>query len=158
MAKINSQAIEVWNQKSVPVILRRPKGKPLRMRLPWSKTNRQWLQAAKRTKPIWDEQLKCWQLPKAWFNDLVNRSLFLFGECWIIQPYREMEKCAPACMNAIHHECECSCMGANHGAGYDGSWWVVSETFAFRWGEEELACRLLTVKNIQVFQSIGVDL
>lgn len=92
-------------------------------------------------------------MPKSWFNDLVNRSMWRFGAVWIIQPFREMEKCAPACLNAIGHECECSCMGQNHGAGNDGSWWEVSETFAFRWGEQELACRLLTTKDIPVHEN-----
>ena len=35
-------------------------------------------------------------------------------------------------------------MGANHGIGNDGSWFEVSDTFSTRWGERELACRLLT--------------
>jgi hypothetical protein len=38
-------------------------------------------------------------------------------------------------------------MGANHGFGNDGSWFEVSETFATRWGEEELACRLMVKRD-----------
>jgi hypothetical protein len=38
-------------------------------------------------------------------------------------------------------------MGRHHGAGNDGTWFEVSDTFATRWGEKELACRLLTAKN-----------
>jgi hypothetical protein len=34
-------------------------------------------------------------------------------------------------------------MGANHGAGNDGSWFEVSDAFAFRWGDQYLACRLM---------------
>ena len=150
-------ASEVWNQKSVPVVLRRPKGLPLRLRLPWNKNNRWWLKADHRGDPTWVDQLKCWETPKAWLNQIVDQALIDFSQIWIIQPYREMEKCAPACMNAMGHECNCSCMGANHGAGNDGSWFEVTETFAFKWGEEQLACRLLTRKNIQVFQNLSVD-
>ena len=63
-----------------------------------------------------------------------------------LQPYREQEVCARACQEAQGHECQCSCMGANHGIGNDGSWFEVSDTFSTRWGERELACRLLTAR------------
>jgi hypothetical protein len=34
-------------------------------------------------------------------------------------------------------------MGLHHGAGTDGSWFEVSDTFATRWGDQKLACRLM---------------
>jgi len=122
------------------------RGQRLRARLPYAETNRAWLQNGRRTRPIWVSSKQYWELPKAWFNDFVNRCLERYGKVYIIQPYREQEKCAPACLNATGHECECSCMGQNHGAGNDGSWFEVSETFATRWGNRQLACRLLTAK------------
>ncbi|HTY69916.1 MAG TPA: hypothetical protein VMH36_24890 [Alphaproteobacteria bacterium] len=135
----------IWNQTVIPVVLRRAgKGKRLRVRLPYAETNRQWLQNHRRISPVWVGAQKYWELPKAWFNDFVERSLARYGKVYIIQPFREQEKCAPACLNAVGHECQCSCMGANHGAGNDGSWFEVSDAFATRWGEQELACRLLT--------------
>src|SRR5579871_938530 len=137
----------VWNQGRVPVVMRRMgRGQRLRARLPYAETNRAWLQNGRRTRPIWVSSKQYWELPKAWFNDFVNRCLERYGKVYIIQPYREQEKCAPACLNATGHECECSCMGQNHGAGNDGSWFEVSETFATRWGNRQLACRLLTAK------------
>jgi hypothetical protein len=63
------------------------------------------------------------------------------AKLYIIQPYREQEKCSPSCQDAEGHECQCSCMGRYHGIGR------VSDTFATRWGDQELACRLLTVKK-----------
>ncbi len=81
----------------------------------------------------------------AWFSDLVERCLDRYGKVYIIQPFREQEKCAPACMNATGHDCQCSCMGANHGAGLAGGRWkVIDEAFATRWGDELIACRLLS--------------
>lgn len=137
----------VWNQTNVPVIIRRAKaGQKHRLRLPFSETNRDWLRNNRRDRPVWLTDGKYWEIPKAWFNDFVERSLKRYGQVWIIQPYRESEKCAPACMNARGHECQCSCMGENHGAGNDGSWFEVSEAFAIRWNEEELAARLLVAK------------
>jgi len=138
---------QVWKQTKVPAILRRTgKGQRLRARLPYASTNREWLQNDRRTAPTWIAKERYWELPKAWFNDFVDRALDRYGSVYIIQPYREQEICAPACLDARGHECQCSCMGANHGAGNDGSWFEVSETFAARWQEMELACRLLTKK------------
>jgi hypothetical protein len=137
----------IWNQNKIPVVLRRgKKGHRLRVRLPFSNDNRNWLRDGRRTSPVWVSERKYWEIPTTWFNNFVERALQKHGKLYIIQPYREQEKCAPACMNALGHECQCSCMGANHGAGNDGSWFEVSETFATRWGGQYLACRLMTAK------------
>ncbi|WP_031260578.1 hypothetical protein [Mesorhizobium sp. LNHC252B00] len=144
----DAQLKRVWNQEAIPVILRRiGKGEKLRVRLPYGEGNRKWLRNERRHRPEWIEELRCWELPKAWLNDFVDRALVRYRSVYIIQPYREQEKCSPACLNATGHDCECSCMGENHGAGNDGSWFEVSETFATRWGGPELACRLLTAKS-----------
>lgn len=144
----------IWRQDFVPVIVRKGVGYPLRVKLPnpqdnweWRRVARIWLRAqrARGRIPEWLPQYRGWEVPKAWFNDLVAQMLAKYGKVFIIQPYREQEKCAPACMNAVGHECQCSCMGANHGAGGPGAgWFTVSETFATKWGEEHLACRLMT--------------
>jgi hypothetical protein len=138
----------VWNQTRIPVVLRRGgKGQRLRIRLPFAEDNRPWLQADRRTAATWLREHRCWEVPKAWFNEFVEKALHRYGFLYVIQPYREQEKCAPACLNAVGHECQCSCMGANHGAGNDGSWFEVSETFATRWGDQRLACRLMIRKD-----------
>ena len=135
---------KVWNQKEIPVILRRGgKGQRLRAKIPYAADNKKWLQNARRLSPEWVERLQCWELPKAWFNDFVVWALERYRKLYILQPYREQEKCSPSCLNALGHECQCSCMGANHGAGNDGSWFEVSDAFAVRWGDQYLACRLM---------------
>ena len=144
LEETDARLLAVWNQSSIPVILRRgEKGQKLRVRLPYGQDNRQWLRNGRRA-PTWDPVGRWWETPKAWFNDLVERSLTKYQQLYIIQPFREQEKCAPACMNAMGHECQCSCMGANHGVGNDGSWFEVSDIFATRWGESHLACRLMS--------------
>lgn len=136
-----------WNQTRIPIVLRRNgRGDKLRVRLPYAKDNFIWLKNGRPRDPKWSERHKCWELPKSWFNDFVERCLRRFGALYVVQPFREQEKCATACLNAAGHECECSCMGANHGAGNDGTWFEVSDTFATRWGDRELACRLMKVK------------
>jgi len=135
----------VWRQKRIPVVYRASGSGPLLLRLPYAKDNYAWLRGYNQRKPKWDPQYKCWHTPRSWFNRLVDRCLNRFGKIYVIQPYREQEKCAPACWNAKGHECQCSCMGANHGSrSPEGRWFIVSNVFATRWRDQELACRLLT--------------
>ncbi|WP_426313525.1 hypothetical protein ACN9MF_17980 [Methylobacterium fujisawaense] len=145
----DAQVERVWNQKFVPVAWRHnERGEKLWVRMPYASTNRAWLQKSGKKSPEWIQAHKRWETPKSWFDDLVDRFLERYGKVYIIQPFREQEKCSPACQNAKGHECQCSCMGANHGAGNDGSWFEVSETFATKWSETQLACRLLTKRPL----------
>lgn len=144
----SSRLVAMWQQQVIPVAWRSgAKGAPLLAKLPYRGDNKAWLGSMGRSRPDWNAEQKYWEIPKSWFNTLVDRSLERFGKIYVVQPYREQEKCAPACMNAAGHECQCSCMGANHGAGNDGSWFEVSETFATRWHSAELACRLMIKKD-----------
>lgn len=138
-----------WAQKNIPIVLRRTgRGERLRARLPYADDNRAWLQDGRRQAPEWvGGGGRYWEMPKAWFDDFVNRALQRYGKVYIVQPYREQEKCSAACQNAIGHECQCSCMGRHHGAGNDSSWFEVSDTFATRWREKQLACRLLIARE-----------
>jgi len=138
----------IWNQSRDPVILRRTeKGERPRIRLPFSEDNRAWLQDGRRTEPVWNPEEKFWEVPKKWFNGVVRAALDRYGRLYVIQPYREKEVCAPACWNAVGHECQCSCAGENHGGGRHGGWFEVSEAFATRWGERRLGCRLMVAKR-----------
>ena len=150
----NLKLKQVWHQGKIPVLLRRGEGYALQVRLlnhlrssEFSHDQFRFLRSIRPTghAPKWLTRYKSWELPQSWFNDLVGNILRVHGKLYIIQPYREQEVCAPACMNASGHECQCSCMGANHGAGGpDGAWFVVSDTFATRSGDSHLACRLMT--------------
>ncbi|MEO9896240.1 MAG: hypothetical protein ABJD13_07710 [Paracoccaceae bacterium] len=144
MDKSSEHLKAVWAQIKIPVILRRTgNGEKLRMRSPDGLIDDSWLTGSKQRRLTWISHERCFEAPKLWFNHLVERCLEGWKAVYVIQPYREQEKCSPACMNATGHECQCSCMGMNHGAGNDGSWFEVTEAFATRWGERELACRLM---------------
>jgi len=129
----------------------RDKGRGLALRLPYADDNRQWITSLhpRGRDPIWRKRERYWELPKSWLNVIVNRLLLRFGSVWIIQRLRVQEKCAPACMNAQGHECACSCLGANHGMGISNGWFLVSDTFATRWQETDVSCKLLkrTIKR-----------
>lgn len=138
----------IWNQKIIPVIFRSLSERKVRIRVPFNSDNREWIKEGHRNKPKWDINQKCWILPNSWFNDIVNKCIDKYSKVYIIQPFRKQEKCAPACWNAKYHECNCSCMGANHGnRSPNNDWLIISETFATKWGEKEYACRLLSTKK-----------
>ena len=141
------KAREVWNQKHTPVIYRGGVGRPLLFKCPYREDNRIWLQTCQKNAPVWNKEKRHWKLTKSAFNKAINQSLEHWGKIYIIQPFYEFEKCAPSCMTATGHVCQCSCMGENHGAGGPNSDWInISDAFSFRWREDSLACRLLTAK------------
>lgn len=149
MDEVSTERLKkIWNSgTSNPVILRRGVGKQLALRLPYRKDNFFILRKGRNNKPSWNDSQKYWELPKTWFNALVEELLHDFGRLYVVQPFRAQEKCARACWEARGHECNCSCMGAGHGSQYNGSgWFEVSEAFATRWGEQELSCRLMVRK------------
>lgn len=138
----------IWEQTSIPVVIRKSGPGPVLARLPYAIDNRSWLQAGRRTKPKWNKEHKRWEIPKAWFENLISTSLKRYGQIYVAQLYQEQQKCAPACWNAAGFHCECSCMGEHHGTGQpDANWHEVSETFGFRLEEKRYACRLITRKN-----------
>lgn len=134
----------IWNQGSVPVVWRGGSVRPLVVRLPYALGNREWLAESGNRRPEWLAEDKMWSIPKSWFEYLLQRAIGRYGAVYVIQPFWKTETCAPACWNALRAECECSCMGANHGSGNpEGRWHIVSETLAVRLGTREFSCRLL---------------
>jgi hypothetical protein len=135
----------LWLRKQVAMIYLSGEEERLLVSLPYADANRKWLRDGRHHKPRWNDSYRCWELPKAWLNDLVKEVVARYDKVYLIQPYGAHEKCAPACWNAEGFECECSCMGANHGAGAPPDpWTIVSETFAFRGIGQDLSCRLIT--------------
>jgi hypothetical protein len=76
----------------------------------------------------------------------IRLCLGVYGQTYVIQRDRPLQKCAPACWNAVGYDCECSCLGENHGSETPLAH-VVSDTFAFQRGGRKLALRLLTRKG-----------
>ncbi len=139
---------ELLEQQEIPVLYRTgKKGLPLYVKLPFDNMNMLWLRNNAARKPKWNTKYKWWETPNTWFNDLVTRSLHKYEKVYIIQQYREQQKCAPACWKAGGHKCQCSCMGVHHGSDNPANgWYVVSDTFATKWDDTSVACRLMTKK------------
>ena len=145
MGDANLKAI--WRQANVPVIFRRSRPLPILVRVPFAKGNFEWLRDGRKSKPRWNDQFKAWEIPVVWFDSVIKLCLRQYQSAYVIQLYREQQKCAPACWNAEGFHCECSCMGENHGGGHPGgNWYEVSETFAVSWGEQRYSCRYLRTK------------
>ena len=138
----------LWSQQFIPVVVRQGSSEPILVRLPYADDNRTWLRGDHRNQPTWNSDAKYWSVPKSWFDDVVHRALIRYGKAYVIQLYKRQQTCAPACWNAKGFHCECSCLGAHHGNGHpSGAWFMVSDTFAFNWGDTEYACRLITAIN-----------
>jgi hypothetical protein len=136
----------IWRQGRIPVVFRRNRPLPVLVRVPYAKDNRDWLRVT-RTMPKWNSQYKAWEVPQSWFEAMVRKSLRRYREAYVIQLYREQQKCAPVCWNARSFHCECSCLGANHGMGQpNGNWYEIVATFAVLWGIQRYSCRHLKVK------------
>lgn len=135
---------EIWCQKEIPVVCRPGGSQRLLVRLPYAADNRLWLKGNHRNDPSWNRQHKRWETAKSWFEDVVKRALAKFGRVYVIQPFRTHETCAPACWDAKGIECECSCMGQNHGSGNPvGRWYVISDALAVNWGPRQYSYKLV---------------
>ncbi len=138
----------IWRQSAIPVIYKQKRPQPVLVRVPYAANNYLWLRGDQQRKPAWNAQFKCWETPQSWFDYAIKLTLQKFGKVYVVQLHREQQKCAPACWDAKGFNCECSCMGANHGSGHPGgTWHEVSDTFAFSWGQRKYACRLVSAKN-----------
>lgn len=141
-----SEIREKWRHQTIPMAIRSDeKGTKVLVHLPFADGNKIWVRSLGKTKPEYIRDQQAWELPKSWFNIFVEAALERYGKLYVVQPYRAFEVCAPACRNAKGHDCNCSCMGQNHGAGDEGGWFDVSETFSIRWGQKEMALRLMTM-------------
>lgn len=130
------ESTEGKNQVKIMIPIVERTSTNIRIQIPYASDNREWIRKSQRKIRIrWDPIAHAWIAPKSKFNEMTERCLKRYGQVYVIQPYNESERCAPACWNATGHLCECSCLGANHGTGQpDGSWFIVSESLAIRKG------------------------
>jgi hypothetical protein len=135
----------VWRNGRVPVVYKPDGTEPLIVRIPFRNDNRDWLLGRGRS-ITWVAQFHAWALPRGRFNDIIERALQRYESCYVIQEFRPLQKCCAACWDAKNFDCECSCLGANHGSGAALEY-VVDEVVAFEWSGRQLSCRLLTRKE-----------
>jgi hypothetical protein len=143
-------AKRAWNQKESPVILRRRKqngrNQRLRIRLPAQGNHFILLKGSNKFnhKPIYVEKGSFWEVPYQRLNDLVEVLAKFYGKVILMQPVKEKQVCARKCMEASGFECECSCLGANHGSeNMTSSWYEVDDTYAVRYGSDQVSLKLI---------------
>ena len=149
-----SSATEAWQQKDIPVIVRTRKrggGNPkLRVRLPEYGDHYTLLKGTNKynRNPVEVPAKRYWEVAYRRLNGLVEILANFYGKVILIQPVREKQVCARKCMEATGFECECSCLGANHGAyNMDSSWYEVDDTYAVRHGSEYASLKIIAPKD-----------
>jgi len=143
MASDREHIRNVWLQNTIPVIQRPETGK-LKIKPPGNLFYHEWIHRPKKHTPIWINNY--YEVPASWLSWLVRTCLNQYGQVWIIQPYNDKEICSTSCQNAKGFECQCQCLGENHGQGDDGGggWYEVSDALKIRWSGKYVAARLLT--------------
>jgi hypothetical protein len=102
--------------------------KSLEVHLPYSKSNRGYLQylrsSDRRTNVNYDADTQRWTLPASQYALLRSELLAKFGTIDVTIEGATLERCTSMCANAnpgTADKCECVCLGTNHGqseAGY----------------------------------------
>lgn len=123
---MSERLLQAWRQSEVPVIFR-PSEANVLIKLPFSVDNRAWLSRGRQRRADWNPKFKCWELPRSAFNELARRIIDRYAQVILIQPYNPEQKCCHACQNAKGLDCECACMGKNHGQGCtDDPWYKIT--------------------------------
>ena len=142
----------LWREVSFPILYNPGKGKPLLLRLspPEKRPQLQptdeyeFLVEPNKHRPKWGILKRHWELPHSWLDDLVKKIVGARRALYLTQHIRSYETCSKQCQEAKGFDCECSCMGARHGENnLHSGWFEISEYFAVKSGEEQLACRLI---------------
>jgi hypothetical protein len=95
-------------------------------KLPYVKDNRQWLRHTVRVRSPQYAKLK-WTLPRNCLARLVHAAIDRYGQVDLYRDMRALSKCDRRCQRAQGYDCDCSCLGVNHGQESAG-WVAVGES------------------------------
>jgi hypothetical protein len=88
-------------------------------KIPVRKGNYRWLREAVRLRsPRLDDDR--WHLPRNCLNRLVIASVDRYGYVALWRDMSRLSRCTRRCLEAEGFECDCSCLGENHGSGAHG--------------------------------------
>lgn len=145
-----------WRFAREAIILKRG-GSPLMVRIPFAPDNRAWLGSI-RTQVrglVWKRDDRHWECPAAWLGALAEVMVARYGRVWLVQEFDGAAGCNEACMNARGLDCECGCLGKNHGAGAADGWArrvEVADTCTLLGGI--YGCRLLGPRKAGLFTGL----
>ncbi|WP_435107325.1 hypothetical protein [Nocardiopsis synnemataformans] len=109
----------------------RPADGRLLVRMPFGKNNRRWLMygLGPETRPGWNKAVKCWEIARPHFRAVVEGLAKKYGSVNVFIDSRATSTCDTRCAEAKGDECECQCLGENHGgAAYQKAWELVGDT------------------------------
>jgi hypothetical protein len=99
--------------------------------MPYRLGNRAWLheELGDRVRPEWNRHDKRWELARQHMRVLVEALAQRFGSVEVSIDFRNGSRCDVRCRDAEGDDCDCQCMGENHGgAAYWRAWKEVGET------------------------------
>ena len=101
------------------------------MQMPYRPDNRTWIHENLdvHVRPDWNKQARRWEIARPHFRSVVEALAERFGAVDVTIDSRSATKCDSRCRGAEGDDCECQCLGQNHGgAQYQRAWQEVGET------------------------------
>jgi hypothetical protein len=157
--------MDIWKSFSYPRLLC-AEGQSTWVRVPFQADNREWLREdAKgethgRRQPKWNRSQERWEVPQNWRGEVTRKCVERYGGVVVISEGKsEVDKCAPACWDAVSDvtECTCSCGGWWHGKHNPGGFYVIGDALAVRWRGADLQAVFFTAEGSKVLASAGAD-
>jgi hypothetical protein len=107
----------------------RPVEGRLVIKMPYAKTNREWLKSVlgSRIRPDWNKEEKRWEIARNHFGPVVEALANRLGRIDVWMDFRTVERCDTRCKRARSRECTCSCLGRHHGRGVTFGWKIASD-------------------------------
>jgi hypothetical protein len=119
---------------SMPWVRRRLGQTRLHVWMPYQgSSNRQWIlqELGTRTRPIWNGSKTPgrWEIARPHLHLVVTSLVQRFGQVDVYLEFSNRTRCDVRCQQAEGDDCECSCLGENHGgAAYWRNWTLVGQT------------------------------
>lgn len=106
-------------QRLLPCIYRLLGAERLKVSLPYDPRNRAWIHSVigDRARPDYSRQHRHWLIARTHFTTLVDALLDRHGRVDVLAEYTTTEVCDTRCQTATGPECQCACLGNNHGGG-----------------------------------------
>ncbi|MFE1321578.1 hypothetical protein [Kitasatospora phosalacinea] len=80
-------------------------------------------------RPERNQAEKCWEIARTHMRAMVEGLAERYGSVEVTIDFRTTSKCDTRCRDAGHDDCDCQCLGENHGgAAYWRGWIEVGET------------------------------
>lgn len=115
----------------IPTVYRPASTGRLVVWMPFDRRNRSWLheQLGDYIRPDWNKRTGHWEIARPHMRAVVEALVNKFGTVKVTIDTRAVSKCDTRCRDAEGDDCDCQCLGENHGgADYWQSWFEVGDT------------------------------